>query len=243
MQRAFIERNSSLLEDEKKLVTELEKRNIEIVYFSQKQLLRNKIKLENPYIVSAGLPSMRYIFSHFGISMPISNSYPKELEALYGRDIQEDTIGNAFRRYKNNEDFFIKPRDDFKSFTGFVISENEYMLGKMVRKLKPEYPVLTSTLVDIKSEHRAYIANNAILETSYYFGDDSKLDMDVVNKTVKILSETDYIPSAYAIDFAVIGNGKTVVLELNEGFSIDSYNCSSKNYFNVIKTRWDSFIK
>lgn len=236
---AYIEQNGMLLPDEKKLVIELNKRKIPIVYFSKKQLSRNKIKIEHPYLVSAGLTSMKHIFSQYNIPMPLSNSYPKELLDLYKREVMETTLGKSLIRYKKGEDFFIKPKDDFKSFTGFVASYDPHFLDKLTRKFKPDYLVYNCGIIDIKSEHRAYVAHGIVLETSNYFGDDSVLDMKAVERAINTLSLLNSTPSAYAIDFAITTDEETIVLELNEGFSIDSYDCSSENYFTVIKTRWD----
>ena len=236
---AYVERNASVLLDEKKIIKELNKRNIQIVYFSNKQLLKGKIQIKDPYIVSAGLSSMKYIFSHFGIDAPLSNSYPKELSNFYDRKIEESTLQKAVFKYEQNEDFFIKPKNDFKSFTGFVMSYNYYFISNLIKKFKPNYPIFISSLINIKSEHRVYVKNNDILETSYYYGEEIDLDMNIVKEVINILSSVEDIPSAYTIDFAITENNKTVVLELNEGFSIDSYNISSENYFKIIKTRWD----
>ena len=186
--------------------------------------------------MAGGLSSIRLAL---GESFPKANSYPLILTEFYKRQIQSSNLIKVYSSYNKGKDCFIKPKEDFKTFTGFILSEGTYDLGKLIRKYGKEYPVFTSSKIDIKSEYRVYVSKGSVLDTSFYFGEGAYLDYFIVNKVIDKLNKEIDIPNSYAIDFAILEDNSTVVLELNEGFSIDSYISSSESYFKVIKNRWD----
>ena len=186
--------------------------------------------------------------------MPKANSYPKCLQEFYKRDIWEATLLDAKRDYLDNANYFIKPRYEFKTFTGFNIqgtTDNNKDINKITNKYKHKYPIYCSELIKIISEYRVYVANNKILEIVHYWDNEiydkniiknAKINEKIVKRAVQTLSNSDENLDGYAIDFAIIENGDTVLLELNKGFSIDSYTASDETYYKVIKSRWDELI-
>lgn len=246
---AYIERKNQLNLDEKKLVLELEKRNIPIKYFSPKQLERGKIKIIDPFLVAGNIKSMQLALKSLNKPFPLANTYPKALNQHYHREIWESTLKEALFDFKQGKNYLIKPKNDFKTFTGFLLNDldNHGNQGKsiysLINRLGKEYPIICSESIKIKSEFRAYVSKGILIECVWYFGDKINIDKKIVLAAVNALSSSNENLEAYALDFAILKDGSTVVLELNEGFGIDSYSSSSYTYYQVIKNRWDELYK
>ena len=45
-------------------------------------------------------------------------------------------------------------------------------------------------------------------------------------------------PAAYGIDFGVLSNGDTVLVEANDGYSLGSYRLNSVDYSRLLEARW-----
>ena len=242
MGTAYIERKRTLDIDEKKLVMGLEHKNIPIVYFSPKQLIRDKIKIVNPFIVSGSISSVLKSLELLQIKKPLSNSYPKAIDGFYHRHLWESTLDIAISDYNRGVDYFIKPRYDFKSFTGITLQGNNPMisLSSLINKFGKRYPILCSEIIQIQSEHRVYVVYGEVLDIVHYYGDEFTFaDTETIKEVVKKIFNSTENLAGYALDFAVTKQGKTVVLEMNEGFSIDSYSSSSDTYLRTLKARWD----
>ncbi len=60
----------------------------------------------------------------------------------------------------------------------------------------------------------------------------------IVVNAIKCLEESGEATAAYAIDFGVIEENQTALVELNDGFSIGSYGLDKAVYTDLILTRW-----
>lgn len=248
-QIAYIERNGQLQPDEQKVVDYLIlSSKASIVFISLKQLTRGKIIIgKNPYLVIGGLKFMKIVFKQMGITMPHSNTYPEVLRNFLCRDVREAVLGSVDSTIST--DSFVKPRFEFKSFTGDTIQNLN--IQKLKRKYNYDYPIWISENINIISEYRAYVVNGKILDIVEYWNSDTKVELSVsgvntIQAAVGLLTKSNENLSAYAIDFAVKfdgSHGRVVLLELNEGFAIDSYTTSDEIYTKVIKTRWDELMK
>lgn len=49
-------------------------------------------------------------------------------------------------------------------------------------------------------------------------------------------------PIGYGIDWAVTDSGETLLMELNDGFSLGNYGCRGHHYTAVIEARWRQFM-
>ena len=73
----------------------------------------------------------------------------------------------------------------------------------------------------------------------HYAGEPSvPVDGAVVTDAVRILQQSGQALSAYGIDFGVLRDGKTALVELNDGFSLGSYGLDDALYTDLIVTRW-----
>jgi hypothetical protein len=45
-------------------------------------------------------------------------------------------------------------------------------------------------------------------------------------------------PAGYGIDFGVLTDGRTVLVEVNEGYSLSPYGLESTEYAELLEARW-----
>ena len=75
-----------------------------------------------------------------------------------------------------------------------------------------------------------------ILDVRRYKGDwRTCVDPKVIEKAV---SEFISAPKGYGIDFGVTDKGETLLIEVNEGYSLGSYGLQSIDYAKLLSARW-----
>ena len=90
---------------------------------------------------------------------------------------------------------------------------------------------------EILSEHRCYVLRRDPIGLRHYAGDALVLpDTGVIRTAVENYSDG---PMGYAMDFGVTGDGRTIVIEVNDGYAIGAYGLHPVHYANLIKARWD----
>lgn len=57
-----------------------------------------------------------------------------------------------------------------------------------------------------------------------------------------MLHSADQAPAAFAIDFGVLTDGQTALVELNDGFSIGTYGLSGELYADFTAARWAELV-
>jgi ATP-grasp domain, R2K clade family 3 len=169
-----------------------------------------------------------------GLPVPPSIDYPEELASFYGRKIWEGTLDDIQDRGLHSG-VFVKPRGYQKLFTGLLWRgdpRNRLYLAPYPK----ETPTYFSEPVTFVSEYRCFVLEGEILDVKHYRGDWSKgPDRDVVEAAVKA-----YQPyRAYAIDFGVLHDGPTVVVEVNDAFALGCYGLHPIGFARMIEARWE----
>lgn len=169
---------------------------------------------------------------------PPSIDYPPELLDFYGRKIWEGTLEEIQDRGLH-AGVFVKPRDFQKLFTGFV------WLGSRPCRLRlapyhRDTPVYYSEPVRFVAEYRCYVLDGEIQGVKFYNGDWSKApSREVVEAAVKA-----YRPyRAYAIDFGVVDDARTLVVEVNDAFALGCYGLHHMQYARMIEARWEELTQ
>lgn len=159
-------------------------------------------------------------------------SYPEPLKYLLQRDVYETNLGQIRSRIKP---IFIKPVEH-KLFTGFVY-DNSQFARRLVVTLPDETLVLACDVVNFVSEYRTMILDNQILDCRRYKGDWSKApDRKIVEDAVEIMRGKS--PKAYCLDFGVTDDGRTLLVEMNDGFAFGNYGMNCILYAKMIAARW-----
>lgn len=134
----------------------------------------------------------------------------------------------------------VKPAaHDLKRFAEHVVA-NYADLAKTAA-LAADIEVSCADALDMVSEYRVYVTRGEIVGCKHYFGDFRKFpDFKVIDRAVQAFKPA---PAGYAIDFAVTGDGKTVLIEVNDGFALGSYGLNPMLYSGLLEARWLELLK
>jgi len=235
-QTGQLEKEESLLSDYANSL------GIPVVTKSIKQISRGNIDFDSSTLVAGNVPFMMHAMRLFRIPVPEHVPYPKILSPWLGRSVwQENTLHVLLSKIdKTGIPLFIKPSKGWKNFTGFVVtgSHDSNLYG-----IKKKQPVWVSDHVNIVSEWRTYVVHGNIAGTYFAnFGGDKnvKPDLSEIKEAIDIMISDKNALSGFAIDFGVTREGKTILIEVNDGFSVGAYdNISAKNYWDMTRARWD----
>jgi hypothetical protein len=182
-------------------------------------------------VVVAGIGTFKKAVEQLGLTCPNEVDYPPELEEFYGRKMWSDNLKNV---YMNQESWpiFVKPKRQ-KLFTGKYIKSTRDVIGLGADET---VDVWCSEPVDFVSEWRCYVRYGQILDVRNYKGDWSILpNKKIVEQAIKeYTSQT----AGYGIDFGVTKEGRTLVVEVNDGFSLGSYGLAPIKYAQLLTARW-----
>lgn len=182
-----------------------------------------------------------------GIRLPPHLTYPLCLRSFLQRKVWVDLFGLV-----DGYDF-VKPLHEIKRFTGGVRDEieNKDMIA-------PNLPVWVSEPVHFIAEWRYYIRSGHIVGAGRYDdGDDgvAKPDISMVLAAVDKMTKSGECPAGYALDFGVLDDGRTALIEANDGWALGYYKgesdgircyyegpCSAKDYALLLSMRWLQLI-
>lgn len=203
-----------------------------------------EVPASNRIMVVASVEDTAFWFERMGIKEPKAISIIDHFKQYVNRELDMMPL-HLFIRHVETP-VFVKPYYKVKGFDSGVIqkwSSKEMLLGN----LDPTMMVMTSSLIDIKSEYRIYIIKDkGILGMQHYHGDsmiypDNEYIADIVSYSMTIPS----MPSAYTIDIAVhqIGDNRmTEIIECQDAWSIGSYGLPGPTYLQFLKKRWLQLI-
>lgn len=171
-----------------------------------------------------------------GIPRPAPMDYPEELRPWFHRKIERSTLG-AIRR--SVEPAFIKPVEE-KLFTGFVW-RGPGMEAVRIATCADDVEVWVSKPVKFMSEYRCFVMDDEVIGVKHYKGDWSRaLDQRSVEAAVKAYRSS---PRAYALDFGVMSNSRTALVEVNDAYALGHYGLMSVLYARLIAARWEELTR
>jgi ATP-grasp domain-containing protein len=187
--------------------------------------------------VAGWIQDVKRSLTHMGITPPNPIDYPQELTEFFGRNIWKSQLKNLqFAR----DPVFVKPILSQKLFTGFVFkkdNESESLLASF----EPEIGIWCSDPVKFVSEHRAFVLDGEILDCRLYTGDWSKApDKVVVEAALEAVKPI--APRSFSLDFGITDEGKTLVVEMNDGFALGHYGLRSDAYARLLSARWNEMV-
>ncbi len=182
-------------------------------------------------VVVGGLGTTQYRLNQLGCSYP-ELDYPESLQTYLGRRVwmsRMDTVNETPELWP----VFVKPYID-KRFIGRVIREPKDLIG--CGSCYENYEVICSEVVDFTAEWRVFVRYGQILDVRRYRGDwREQYDPHVIACAV-----SDYrdAPAGYAMDFGVTKDGRTLLVEVNDGFSLGAYGLQNIQYAKLLSARW-----
>ena len=128
---------------------------------------------------------------------------------------------------------FTQPVEE-KIAQGMVINSDKDL--SEYNNLNGETKMLCSEVVDFLSEWRCFILNREIIGIRHYKGDKTiTCSRDTIKQAVE---KCRNFPSAYTLDFGVTGDGRTLLIEMNDGYSIGCYGLNDVLYAKFLYARW-----
>lgn len=202
---------------------------LEIVLFEPETL--SNIKRETDDIVVGGVGVVRDALSSLGRDVP-EICYPEELRHFLGRRVWRSTI-NAVNTRVDEWPIFVKPVQS-KLFTGRLVASTKDLVGCGTSGMNAE--VFCSEPVSLVAEWRCFVMRGQILDVRPYRGNwRVSFDASVVESAVAAYLSA---PAGYGMDFGVTDDGRTLLIEVNDGYALGSYGLEYHAYARLLSARW-----
>lgn len=161
-------------------------------------------------------------------------SIPNQIDPNLFKDFLGRKIWYSDIRDINTKNVFIKPATKIKAFTGFIVDN-----PKMIPLWSHQYEgiVQVQDVIDIVSEYRCYISNNKIIGMKHYSGDPLRFpSRSTILECKEIGDKMNY--HSYVLDFGVLSDGSTILIEPNDAWAIGNYGLDPQQYYLFIRNRW-----
>lgn len=188
-------------------------------------------------IVSGGIPAVLRALRKLGCSPPFLQAIPDSISSFAGRRIWRSTLGQIRSRFgeTNAAPIFFKPMpDDTKLFNGTMARAFRDLIP--TAHLPAELAVVCSEPVDFVSEYRVFLLKREAIGCRHYKGDFRLFpDFTVIDRAIAEYSDC---PVAFAMDFGVTRDGRTLLVEVNDGYALGCYGLNEVRYAKMIEARW-----
>jgi hypothetical protein len=207
---------------------------LDIEFYTIPQI--DELELTKETLVHGGVGMVRRAFERLGIEQPqVGGLPPEHLMPFYGRRLWATTMAEVRQGYEDNRFFFVKPLKRHKAFTGHVTRETVSALARTAY-FDDSFEILASEVVYFAAEYRLFIHEEKILDARIYRGDFRKpLDWAVADRFVEAFTDA---PVAYSLDLGLAEDGRTLVVEINDCFSLGSYGFPAMPYARMVMDRW-----
>lgn len=202
--------------------------------FTWKQM--DYLNLDRETIVHGSIRVARKAFQLLGVPEPAEVSIPDELQEFAGRKMWKSTL-KEIRQHEPR--VFIKPLDGHKLFNGHlrtgILRDAIY-----TAPFPDDTRILVSEPVVFVSEYRGFVLDGKLIGWKHYNGDFRKIpDISVVDAAIK---QYKTAPVAYSIDFGLVDDGRSLLVEVNDAFALGSYGLDHILYARMIEARWDEIV-
>ena len=196
--------------------------------------------LEPTTLIVGGAGAVRHALSRLGVSSPTIDDLPEPLAAFRGRRVWRSTLGEIRATSSDHgPPIFVKPLRDPKAFPARVVAAFRDLIPSA--HVPDEMPVLVSDLIEFVSEWRFFVLRGQVVGAGWYHGDSLSFpDPSVVGDAVRTWGAQ--APAGYAIDFGVTADGRTALVEVNEGYSLGCMGLRPVLYSQILEARWDELV-
>lgn len=139
------------------------------------------------------------------------------------------------------DEVFVKPGRYPKSFEAMTLGKNAALLPTPLQKAD-EPLFLSEVLHDIASEWRVFVRRGDIMDLRPYSYDAWPVvpDESMVRQMIDAYIDA---PPAYALDVAVLGSGRTVLIEVHDFIAIGLYGFESPALPAMYASAWHSYLR
>jgi hypothetical protein len=212
-------------------------------FFTESEFYMDKNLITKDDIFGGHVNICKQIWKNIGVKEPYIDCYPQLLKQYFGRTIKKMKLYNFYNLLNENEEFgkeyFVKPLKN-KLFTGFTCVTRQEAENKIQCSIDAD--VYVSSYINFGAEFRAYVFKDEIIDVFRYWGDNwsAIVDKVAVDNMISLLKGT--MPSFYSLDFGVDENGRTLLVEVNDGYALGNYGLGSKQYAEMTAYRCREII-
>ena len=195
-------------------------------------------------IVVGGMGTTRTALEQVAGRLPSLSGVPAVLSPYLGRECWRTTPGEV--RLAERFPVFVKPYEDAKFFTGKVIHSSAEMEALMEPRpnhpaMTEDFPLLAQEPIVFLSEWRFFVLRGKVLGASHYAGD--ALAFPAAGVVRLALGAFQGAPAGYSADFGVSDDGRTLLVEINDGYSLGSGGLVANLYAELLEARWDEIMQ
>jgi len=209
-------------------------------FFEWDELTGRHLPLSRDTLVVGGTVAVQLALKQLGVPVPLPLNIPESLMAFAGRRVWPTTLGDVRQRFagESTEPVFVKPLALAKEFAGLVLKKQSDL--SRVQHLEDDLPLQGSEVVEFVSEWRYFVLRGVVVEVSHYKGNCFiHPDAATVRQAV---AEYTGPPAAYGLDFGVTTDGKTLLIEANDGFAFGCYGLDAVTYAEMLEARWCEIV-
>ena len=197
----------------------------------------DQVPLHRNVLVVGFADDVRHWLTAMSIPMPDSITIPEQLYFFTGRAIRQTTLEQAMIR--TDYPFFIKP-SLHKLFDARLVEQPSDLTG-LTNTVPLDADVLTSKLVTFTSEYRGFVIEGKLVSLKHYKGDLCLFpNCDIILQAIRSFTTQ---PIAFSIDFGLDSLGRTLLVECNDFWSLDSFGLDPKLYAEGLLLRWNEILK
>lgn len=210
---------------------------LEAFYFMGFELVKveniEEVHIEEDGVCLGSIQFVNSALKKLNKVVPLPIDYPESLRVYLGRKIWQSTI-DEIANDPTQWNVFAKPNGFAKKFTGRLIKSTKDLIGCGDRNLNT--PVWVSEPVNFVAEWRVFVRYQRVLGARLYRGDwRVQFDYKVIERAI-----SDFVdaPAGYALDFGLTNDGKQLLIEVNDGYSLGSYGLYYVDYAKLLSARW-----
>jgi len=212
-----------------------------IKHFTRSQL--DSLNLTDKCQVVGGVGTIHAALAALNRPIPNLQSIPDSLHSFLGRKCWVMTAGEL--RENIEYPIFIKPAYKAKAFTGIVVSNEDeldcvFMSKAGFTEITDDFELMVQEPIEIASEWRSFVLNGEVIGLGSIVG--NPLLIPQADKINEILMNYKEAPSAYAADFGVTTKGETILIEVNDGYSLGHGCLLPLSYAELLRTRWEDLM-
>lgn len=209
-------------------------RGAHVEFFEAEALEALDIAPDTPVV--GGIGTVQRSLAVLGVEIPAMNAVPPELLKFAGREIWNSTLAEV-RAHVQDEGapLFIKPLPaQHKLFAGHVVARFRDLIE--TAGIAPETPVSCSETIEIAGEYRAFVHRGEIVGFKHYAGDFRVFpDFSPVEAALQSWKAR---PIACSMDWGVTNDNRTLLIEVNDAYSLGCYGLNPLLYAPMIADRW-----
>jgi hypothetical protein len=213
----------------------------EVRLFERPEL--DQLSLEPGALVVGGAGTVRVALEKLGVPIPEPPNLPRELEPFWGRRVWATTPAEL--RTAGSFPVFVKPGVAYKLFEGRVLRRPQDLEALLAPRegfpqVADDTPLEAQDALSFASEWRVFVTRGVVQGISHYAGD--PLRFPAANVIRMAVGAWRGAPAGYAVDVGVTDDSRTILVEVNDGYSLGHGGLVADLYARLLLARWDELV-